>query len=145
LRNPWRCHFDSARPEYFLCGDVGQNTIEEVDFIVPGGNYGWRKYEGIIHNIEKSLSCQRRVVFECYSTILTFETEGTRLNFPNDPPISNPIFPIMEYNHNGGAASVTGGITYRYEFLKLHLLFLFVDVRFTNIISLFQRNFRSVL
>lgn len=24
LRNPWRCSFDSARPSYFLCADVGQ-------------------------------------------------------------------------------------------------------------------------
>lgn len=24
LRNPWRCSFDSERPSYFLCADVGQ-------------------------------------------------------------------------------------------------------------------------
>lgn len=24
LRNPWRCSFDSERPEYFLCADVGK-------------------------------------------------------------------------------------------------------------------------
>lgn len=24
LRNPWRCSFDSLRPSYFLCADVGQ-------------------------------------------------------------------------------------------------------------------------
>lgn len=24
LRNPWRCSFDSARPSYFACADVGQ-------------------------------------------------------------------------------------------------------------------------
>uniref|UniRef100_A0A0E0N8D5 Uncharacterized protein n=1 Tax=Oryza rufipogon TaxID=4529 RepID=A0A0E0N8D5_ORYRU len=24
LRNPWRCSFDSARPSYFYCADVGQ-------------------------------------------------------------------------------------------------------------------------
>lgn len=24
LRNPWRCSFDSARPSYFMCADVGQ-------------------------------------------------------------------------------------------------------------------------
>lgn len=24
LRNPWRCSFDSERPSYFYCGDVGQ-------------------------------------------------------------------------------------------------------------------------
>jgi len=24
LRNPWRCSFDSEKPSYFYCGDVGQ-------------------------------------------------------------------------------------------------------------------------
>ena len=24
LRNPWRCSFDSERPSYFICADVGQ-------------------------------------------------------------------------------------------------------------------------
>lgn len=24
FRNPWRCSFDSKRPSYFLCADVGQ-------------------------------------------------------------------------------------------------------------------------
>ena len=24
LRNPWRCSFDSSRPSYFMCADVGQ-------------------------------------------------------------------------------------------------------------------------
>lgn len=24
MRNPWRCSFDSSRPSYFMCADVGQ-------------------------------------------------------------------------------------------------------------------------
>jgi glucose/arabinose dehydrogenase len=50
-----------------FCGDVGQDELEEVDIVVRGGNYGWRKFE------------------------------GTRLNKPDDPPIPNPIPPILEY------------------------------------------------
>ncbi|CAA6659035.1 unnamed protein product [Spirodela intermedia] len=46
FRNPWRCSFDSQRPSYFFCGDVGQNSYEEVDLVTKGGNYGWRVYEG---------------------------------------------------------------------------------------------------
>lgn len=35
MRNPWRCSFDSARPSYFMCADVGQVmcdnlTLQEV-------------------------------------------------------------------------------------------------------------------
>ncbi|CAK7322904.1 unnamed protein product [Dovyalis caffra] len=36
VRNPWRCSFDSERPSYFMCADVGQDTYEEVDIITKG-------------------------------------------------------------------------------------------------------------
>jgi hypothetical protein len=29
FRNPWRCSFDSERPSYFLCADVGQVGISQ--------------------------------------------------------------------------------------------------------------------
>lgn len=44
LRNPWRCSFDTADGRLF-CGDVQQNSYEEQDIIVAGGNYGWRIME----------------------------------------------------------------------------------------------------
>ena len=28
------------------CGDVQQNSFEEVNIITKGGNYGWRRMEG---------------------------------------------------------------------------------------------------
>ncbi|KAI3454602.1 hypothetical protein Pfo_011265 [Paulownia fortunei] len=95
LRNPWRCSFDSARPSYFICADVGQDRYEEVDLITKDGNYGWRSYE------------------------------GSYLYTPPQSPGGNtsvglrrPIFPIMGYNHsevnsNEGSASITGGYFYR--------------------------------
>jgi len=63
--------------------DVGQSNREEINIGAVGANYGWRTFE------------------------------GTRLNFPNDPPIANHIAPIYEYDHNGGGASITGGYVYR--------------------------------
>ncbi|KAK4264252.1 hypothetical protein QN277_025459 [Acacia crassicarpa] len=95
LRNPWRCSFDSERPSYFVCADVGQDLYEEVDLITKGGNYGWRVYE------------------------------GPYLFTPKDSPGGNtsvnsinPISPIAGYNHsevnkNEGSASITGGYFYR--------------------------------
>ncbi|MCL7023744.1 hypothetical protein MKW94_016015 [Papaver nudicaule] len=97
FRNPWRCSFDSERPSYFLCADVGQEVYEEVDIITKGGNYGWRAYEG-----------------------------NSRYTPPESPGGNtsansiNPIFPVMGYSHsdvngNGteGSASITGGYFYR--------------------------------
>ncbi|KAK8954065.1 HIPL1 protein [Platanthera zijinensis] len=95
LRNPWRCSFDSKRPSYFFCGDVGEETYEEVDLISKGGNYGWRVYEG----------------YNMYHPS-TSPGGNTSLNS------INPIFPVMGYSHssinnNVGSASITGGYVYR--------------------------------
>lgn len=82
LRNPWRCSFD---PETGLlwCGDVGSASIEEIDIIVSGGNYGWACYEGTMP----------WVPHECPDSTLL-------------------IFPVYEYPHSEGL-SITGGYVYR--------------------------------
>ena len=46
LRNPWRCSFDMGGTKELFCGDVQQNSYEEVDIVTKGGNYGWRRMEG---------------------------------------------------------------------------------------------------
>lgn len=46
MRNPWRCSFDMKDGRLF-CGDVQQNSFEEVDIIEKGGNYGWRRMEAV--------------------------------------------------------------------------------------------------
>ena len=40
LRNVWRMTYDAPSRRWF-CGDVGQNELEEVNILVPGGDYGW--------------------------------------------------------------------------------------------------------
>ncbi|KAL5544279.1 hypothetical protein UlMin_008063 [Ulmus minor] len=95
MRNPWRCSFDSEKPSYFICADVGQDTYEEVDLITKGGNYGWRLYEGP------------------YPYKPPQSPGGTTL-----VKSISPIFPVLGYNHSDvnqkeGSASITGGYVYR--------------------------------
>ena len=47
LRNPFRFGFDPMTDSLWL-GDVGQDTIEELDIIVPGGDYAWPNCEGTL-------------------------------------------------------------------------------------------------
>jgi len=45
LRNPYAFSFDKLTNQLYV-GDVGQNTIEKIDLVTRGGNYGWRYKEG---------------------------------------------------------------------------------------------------
>ena len=45
LRNSFRYDFHPVSGTVYAC-DVGWNSYEEVDRVVPGGNYGWPCYEG---------------------------------------------------------------------------------------------------
>jgi glucose/arabinose dehydrogenase len=86
LRNPWRFSFDGATGDMWI-GDVGQNAIEEIDYLragTPAGtNFGWSYYEG--RHVYKRQPIDR----------------------------SRLVFPVAEYPHSGGSCSVTGGYVYR--------------------------------
>jgi glucose/arabinose dehydrogenase len=47
FRNPFRLAFDPVTQRLWA-GDVGQNTVEELDVVVAGGNYGWPHCEGTL-------------------------------------------------------------------------------------------------
>jgi glucose/arabinose dehydrogenase len=85
LRNPWRFSFDRATGDLAI-GDVGQDTIEEVDFMrrgdAQGANFGWRAWEGT-----------RRV------------DSGLR--------VASHVPPVLEYGREDGGCSVTGGYVIR--------------------------------
>jgi glucose/arabinose dehydrogenase len=83
LRNPWRFSFDPPTGRLW-CGDVGQNTYEEIDVIQAGHNYGWSIMEG----------------FHCYNPSINCDTTGLTL-------------PLFEYIHLSGNCSITGGYVYR--------------------------------
>jgi glucose/arabinose dehydrogenase len=83
LREPWRFSFDRETGDVWL-GDVGQYSMEEIDFLPAGAgggaNFGWNRLEG------------------------TLPFSGTA---PADA-----VPPIAEYRH-GPRCAVIGGYVYR--------------------------------
>ncbi len=45
FRNPWRFSIDPVTGLIY-CGDVGESSVEEIDIVRKGGNYGWAYLEG---------------------------------------------------------------------------------------------------
>lgn len=85
IRNPWRWSFDRGGTNQLWAGDVGQGSLEEVDIITRGGNYGWRVYEGN--------SCTGLDPSLCTPT--------------------NYAAPVLQYSSTGARCSITGGYVYR--------------------------------
>jgi glucose/arabinose dehydrogenase len=87
FRNPWRFSFDPETGDLFV-GDVGQSSIEEIDLIPAGEgglNFGWSLMEGEA----------------CYAVD------------PCDGGEAELTLPILQYTHDEGGCSVTGGYVYR--------------------------------
>lgn len=85
LRNPWRYAFDASAGNLYVA-DVGQALREEVNVVdaARGGvNYGWNVLEG--SSCYEASSCSR---------------DGLEL-------------PVLEYGHDNGQCSITGGFVYR--------------------------------
>jgi len=103
FRNPWGISFDRGGSRELFAADVGQDSWEELNIVVKGGNYGWRIREG----------------FECFDP-----------QSPLKPPADCPkvgadgkplIEPILVYKNfkrfakdpEAKGISVTGGYVYR--------------------------------
>ncbi len=109
LRNPWRFSFDRETGDLFI-GDVGQRTIEEIDY-QPGGspggeNYGWDFKEGSL--CAGSGGDAHAPEGEGHEEEHD-EPHGEGACSPHDDEFTEPI---LEYHHEIGC-SVTGGYRYR--------------------------------
>ena len=101
VRNPWRISFDPATGDLWVA-DVGQNAIEEIDFLPAadgagrGANLGWNLMEG-------------------------------NESYAGDPPPDH-VGPVHTYTHDNGRCSVTGGQVHRGPGLPaLNGVYLFAD------------------
>lgn len=83
FRNPHRMTYDPSTGQIWL-GDVGQDSREEVDLIVSGGNYQWSYKEGLVNGPD---------------------SKPSSINGTDQPP-------VHEYSHSLGN-SIIGGYVYR--------------------------------
>jgi len=83
FRNPWRFSFDRATGRLYA-GDVGENSVEEIDHVQRGGNYGWRLKEGN----------------QCFRPATGCDRPGLKA-------------PMAFYRHTAGRCSIIGGYVYR--------------------------------
>ena len=89
FRNAYRFSFDPQTGNLHA-GDVGQGTIEEIDVVTKGGNFGWPIKEG---------------------TFLFDPATGQATTYSPDSP-AGLIDPVFQYDHTQGKA-VIGGFVYR--------------------------------
>jgi glucose/arabinose dehydrogenase len=104
LRNPYRFAFDPANGDLILA-DVGQNTVEEIDKIVIGGNYGWSIKEGdfLFNRVAGPGNVPPA------GSVVVPKSPGSPAGLID--PISGPGG-VLEYDHGDGI-SITGGFVYR--------------------------------
>ena len=100
LRNPYRFSFDPANGQ-LIAADVGQNTVEEIDKIVLGGNYGWALKEG-------DFLFNRTTGAGGNAGTVGVRSQGSPAGLID--PITGPAG-ALEYDHGDGI-SITGGFVY---------------------------------
>jgi glucose/arabinose dehydrogenase len=85
LRNPWRYSFDRKTGDIVI-GDVGQDSVEEIDFMrrgkAKGANFGWRVFEG-------------------------------RSRYSPGESAPGAVKPVITRSHGDGWCSITGGVVVR--------------------------------
>jgi Glucose / Sorbosone dehydrogenase len=95
LRNPQRFTWDSRNGNLFVA-DIGQNIVEEISLITPGGNLGWNDWEGSFAFISRS--------------------EVSLANQRGDP---NVKYPVAEYSQVDplfqNNVAITLGVVYRHK------------------------------
>ncbi len=113
FRNPYRLAFDYETGDLFT-SETGENNVESVDRIVPGGNYGWNLKEASF-------------VYD-KTTRLIAPDEDLDGDGQGDVAQANGLIdPIFEYDRQDGR-SIIGGVLYRGSLLpELQGHYVFAD------------------
>lgn len=116
FRNPYRFSFDSLSGD-LIVADVGQRTIEEINRVVLGGNYGWAVKEGDF-------------LFDRATGTVTVRSPGDPVGLID--PIQGTLG-TLQYDHGDGI-SITGGFVYRgNDIPELYGKYVFGDLALRNL------------
>ncbi len=111
LRNPWRFSFDRATGDLWI-GDVGQGEWEEVDYL-PVGSQGGANFGWSIMEGNHGYDGQAQPAL---------------------------LLPAVEYSHNEGGCSITGGYVYRGAMPEWEGIYFYGDYCTGYIWGLFHSN-----
>lgn len=90
FRNPHRITWNPNKPDQMLVTNIGQHSVEEVDLVKKGADYGWPNREG---------------------TFLYDVEANTEVVYPLPENDSVYSYPVIQYDHDEGNA-VSGGFVY---------------------------------
>jgi glucose/arabinose dehydrogenase len=118
IRNPWGISFDRGGKHELFSADVGQDSFEEVNIIVKGGNYGWNLREGFVcFNPKDSLHPPA----DCAKV-------GANGEPLLDPIVAYKNFKRFPRDPEARGTSITGGYVYRGKALpQLQGRYVFAD------------------
>eukprot|EP00611_Tribonema_gayanum_P020233 TRINITY_DN3651_c0_g1_i1.p1 TRINITY_DN3651_c0_g1~~TRINITY_DN3651_c0_g1_i1.p1 ORF type:complete len:626 (+),score=165.99 TRINITY_DN3651_c0_g1_i1:383-2260(+) len=105
LRNPWRCSFDLSNN--LICGDVGQDSVEEVNMIKAGANYGWRYHEGTRVNIAATNA--QLHARDAYEPPIF---EYCHQDYQDNPPAAEAAISAEVCKNQVTGQSITGGVLF---------------------------------
>lgn len=90
FRNPHRITWDESGSGNMLVSNIGQHSVEEVDLVKKGADYGWPNREGTY----------------------TFDVEAnTEVVYPLPEGDTGYTYPVIQFDHDEGNA-VSGGFVY---------------------------------
>ncbi len=142
FRNPHTYSFnrDDAGGVHILVGDIGRNNVEEVDVVVPGGNYGWTKREGTFVHLQLPDSDPNAGYLTDLAPLPAHEAS---LGY---------IYPAAQYDHDSNVSEVSSGNSIASGFVirngsdpNLHNQFLFSDFSRRDIGDSFHADFDELL
>lgn len=93
FRNPHRITWDTQGNGNMLASDIGQHSMEELNIILPGHNYGWPEREG---------------------TFVTNKPGDLHIvhPLPEDDAKYNYTYPVVQFDHDEATAISSGYVYY---------------------------------